>query len=222
VPAHPEGVKLKSFFWKKIMPYALLSVPTVSFWEVREGPIELDYSKIADLFRAKIAAKKKPIGAVAVGAAELQVLDMKRATSVGILMKKVNLSSNQVVRAIYQLDSEVQPLSRRCLAPETVAFGCTATQLYCANGKNYLGFPASFLCLHFSVLSAIASCRGGAAPRVAAAVRLLVGACATRRRSDACIMNRSHCMHATIFSCDCRRIAALLCGPSMLLSTSAA
>ena len=80
VPAHPEGVKLKSFFWKKIMPYALLSVPTVSFWEKRDGPIDLDFDKIADLFRAIIAAKKKPIGGEAMGPTELQVLDMKRAT----------------------------------------------------------------------------------------------------------------------------------------------
>ena len=62
------------------MPYALLSVPTVSFWEKRNGPIDLDFDKIADLFRAKIAAKKKPIGGEAMGPTELQVLDMKRAT----------------------------------------------------------------------------------------------------------------------------------------------
>lgn len=74
VPAHPEGVKLKSFFWKKIMPYALLSVPTVSFWEKRDPPIELDFDRVADLFRAKIAAKKKPIGGVAMGSASSKCL----------------------------------------------------------------------------------------------------------------------------------------------------
>jgi hypothetical protein len=98
---------LKSFFWKKIMPYALLSVPTVSFWETRDGPIELNFDRIADLFRAKIAAKKKPIGGVAMGSAELQVLDMKRATAVGVLMGRVRLPAHEVVRAIYQLDTDV-------------------------------------------------------------------------------------------------------------------
>lgn len=90
------------------MPYALLSVPTVSFWEKRDGPIELDFDKMADLFRAKIAAKKKPIGGVALGSMELQVLDMKRATSVGVLMGRVRLPVHQMVRAMYQLDTDVR------------------------------------------------------------------------------------------------------------------
>lgn len=107
VPAHPEGVKLKSFFWKKIMPYALVSVPTISFWETRDGPIELDFDKMAELFRAKIAAKKVPIGGVGMGPAGMQVLDMKRATSVGVLMGGMQLPVHQLIRAMYQLDSEV-------------------------------------------------------------------------------------------------------------------
>ena len=90
------------------MPYALLSVPTVSFWEMRDGPIELDFDKISDLFRAKIAAKKKPIGGVSMGPAELQVLDMKRATSVGVLMGRVRLPAHQLVKAMYELDKEVR------------------------------------------------------------------------------------------------------------------
>lgn len=110
MPPQPEGVKLKSFFWKKIMPYALLSQPTISFWETRDDPIALDYDRIADLFRAKLAAKKKPIGAVATaGAAAFQVLDMKRATSVGVLMSRLGLPAYRLVHAVYQLDKNVRP-----------------------------------------------------------------------------------------------------------------
>lgn len=110
MPPQPEGVKLKSFFWKKIMPYALLSQPTISFWETRDDPIDLDYDRIADLFRAKLAAKKKPIGAVATaGAGAFQVLDMKRATSVGVLMSRLGLPAYRLVHAVYQLDKNVRP-----------------------------------------------------------------------------------------------------------------
>lgn len=109
VPPQPEGVKLKSFFWKKIMPYALLSQPTISFWETRPEPVDLDYTRIADLFRAKLAAKKKPAGAVATaGAAAFQVLDMKRATSVGVLMSRLGLPAYRLVHAVYQLDKNVR------------------------------------------------------------------------------------------------------------------
>jgi hypothetical protein len=95
---------LKSFFWKKIMPYALLNQPTISFWEQRPDIIPLDFVAVSQLFRAKLAAKKKLPGTAAAASASLAVLDVQRATSVGVLMNKLHLPPARLSKAVFELD----------------------------------------------------------------------------------------------------------------------
>lgn len=100
---------MKSFFWKKIMPYALLNQPKVSFWERRPPLIALDFDAVTELFRAKLAAKKKTTGAAMAASTALVVLDVKRATSVGVLMSKLTLPPVRLAKAVFELDETVPP-----------------------------------------------------------------------------------------------------------------
>lgn len=108
IPAPPDA-KLKSFFWKKIMPYTLLNQPTTSFWEQRPVLMPLDFDAVGMLFRAKLAAKKKLSGAAAAGpSGGLAVIDMKRATSVGVIMSKLSVPHSRLGKAVFELDSSVR------------------------------------------------------------------------------------------------------------------
>ena len=121
---------MKSFFWKKIMPYALLNQPTVSFWEQRPELISLDFDSVCNLFRAKLAAKKSKVAAAATGAQTLAVLDMKRATSVGVLMSKLHLPHSRLAKAVFELDETVRFLALlfccKLLQPRAGASWCLA------------------------------------------------------------------------------------------------
>ena len=110
IPPRPEG-KLKSFFWKKITAYALFNQPAVSFWEQRPELIPLDFDAVGELFRAKLAAKKKGGAAAAAAPAggRLAVIDMKRATSVGVIMSKLSVAHSRLGKAVLELDPAVRP-----------------------------------------------------------------------------------------------------------------
>ena len=109
IPPRPD-VKMKSFFWKKIMPYALLNQPTISYWEQRPDLIGLDFDSVTQLFRAKLAAKKSAAAAAPAASATLAVLDVKRATSVGVLMSKLHLPQSKLAKAVFELDDKVRSM----------------------------------------------------------------------------------------------------------------
>jgi hypothetical protein len=93
------------------MPYTLLNQPTMSFWEDRAALLPLDFDAVGTLFRAKLAAKKKLSGATAVGpSGGLAVIDMKRATSVGVIMSKLSVPHSRLGKAVFELDASVRYL----------------------------------------------------------------------------------------------------------------
>jgi Formin Homology 2 Domain len=93
------------------MPYALLNQPTISYWEQRPDLIVLDFDAVSHLFRAKLAAKKSIAAAGALASASLAVLDVKRATSVGVLMSKLHLPHSKLAKAVFELDDKARLLS---------------------------------------------------------------------------------------------------------------
>lgn len=50
------------------------------------------------------------------------MLDMKRATSVGVLMGRVRMPAHQLVRAMYELDTDVRFFASSALFPLLLAF----------------------------------------------------------------------------------------------------
>ncbi|KAL0049978.1 hypothetical protein WJX82_001917 [Trebouxia sp. C0006] len=99
-PGPRPSRKMKSFFWDKLPENRLQG----TFWQDRSPPYSaLHVEEVETLFQAMQRSAKRP---ASTARQKLAVLDLKRATAVGIRMSRLRVPWQKIPHAVIKLDSK--------------------------------------------------------------------------------------------------------------------